>query len=118
MSAWMLRSRTGVRTVAETLRALRVAVLDVAGIDAAHEPVPLLGRSDREDALNLAAYFHDLLDRAVVASDCERDDLVERTLARVTATTHDEPGDDDAPLAPIIPLQPRRVARMSQGAAH
>jgi hypothetical protein len=58
---------------------VRELIILVCGLDAATEPVPLVGRSPRSDVLNLVSYVGDLLRRAAAASG----QSVQRVAARV-----------------------------------
>lgn len=110
VSAWMFGTNTDVFGVLELLGALRIAVLWAAGMDAAREPIPLVGRSPRDDVLGSVAYLGDLLERATRLAACTRGELAERAIARLTETSPHlalptEPDDGEVRLAPIIPLR-------------
>ena len=51
--------------------AIRAALLEVAGMDAQTEPVPLYGHSPDVDVANFAAYLADLFVRASETVECE-----------------------------------------------
>jgi hypothetical protein len=51
--------------------AIRAALLEVGGLDADSEPVPLHGRSPEVDVANFALYLADLFLRASAAVECE-----------------------------------------------
>jgi hypothetical protein len=58
--------------------AIRAALLEVAGMDARSEPVPLHGRSPEGDIANFAAYLADLFVRASAAVKCELPHVIGR----------------------------------------
>lgn len=113
VSAWMFGRDTDVFAVLELLGALRTAVLEAAEMDAAHEPIPLTGRSPREDVLGSVAYLGQLLERAAHVATCTRGELAERAIVRLTERspllTHAAPAQDEVALAPIIPLRAPRT---------
>jgi hypothetical protein len=107
----MLRAETDVTGVGRLLPALRAAVLDAAGMDAAHEPVPFVGRSPRDDVLRSVAYLADLLERAAAALVCTPLEVAERAIERLGQLPSNPVAEAAVPppvLAKIIPL--RRVA--------
>ncbi len=104
----MFRTQTDVYGVLELLAALRRAVLDGAGMDPAQEPVPLVGRSPRDDVLGSVAYLGALVERAASVARCSTEELAERALERLAdiaphalASVNAE---DTTRLAVIIPL--------------
>ncbi len=56
---------------------IRTALVDTAGMDPATEPIPLVGRSPKDDLVNLAGYVSHLIPRAVLAARCDRKVLLE-----------------------------------------
>jgi hypothetical protein len=106
VSAWMLGAETDVAGVGRLLPVLRVAVLEAAEMDADHEPVPFVGRSQRDDVLRSISYLADLLARAAAAVRCSPREIAERAIERLPAMPPRVIA-EPAPLALIIPL--RRV---------
>ncbi len=51
--------------------AIRAALLEVAGMDAETEPMPLYGHAPEVDVANFAAYLADLFQRASHVVECE-----------------------------------------------
>lgn len=102
----MFRNQTDLYGVRSMLPALRAAVLEAAGMDPTHEPVPFVGRSPRDDVLSSVAYLSELLERAASIAHCGADELAERAIELMTelqpASTE---RDDDRELARIIPLR-------------
>jgi hypothetical protein len=81
LSAWLRKSGTGLEDAHFLMLEIRRAVLEAADMDAATEPVPLCGRSQRLDVLNLAVYLGNLIDRAGSWADCGPEVIVERAIA-------------------------------------
>jgi hypothetical protein len=81
VSVWLRTSDTPLREARGRLLFVRELILMVCGLDAATEPVPLVGRSPRSDVLNLVSYVGELLRRAAAASG----QSVQRVAARVVA---------------------------------
>jgi hypothetical protein len=71
LSVWMRRNDIAVDDCRAAMLAIRASLLEVAGMDAETEPVPLYGRSPEIDVANFAAYLADLFLRASAAVDCE-----------------------------------------------
>jgi hypothetical protein len=67
LTAWMVRNGAGVEDAIDTVLRLRAAVLAVAGLDAATEPVPLRVADSVMFVLNLAVYLDGLVGRAARA---------------------------------------------------
>ncbi len=106
LSAWMFRNQTDLYGVHSMLPALRAAVLEAAEIDPAHEPVPFVGRSLRDDVLSSVAYLGELLERAAAGTGCSADELAERAIARIGELRPASTGrEDDEALGQIIPLR-------------
>jgi hypothetical protein len=80
LSVWLRRSGTSLVGARSRLVEARQAVLAVSGLDPATEPVPLVGRSPRSDALTLASYLGDLLSRAAAAAGCSVMHVVARAV--------------------------------------
>ena len=69
ISVWLRRSGTSLVQARGLLLDVRRVVLAVCGLDAATEPVPLVGRSPRHDVVNLATYVADLLRRGAAHTE-------------------------------------------------
>jgi hypothetical protein len=78
ISLWLRRSGTSLVQARTQLLDIRRILLDAGGLDAATEPVPLVGRSPRNDVVNLVAYVADLLERARHAAGLDVAELMER----------------------------------------
>ncbi len=83
LSVWLRRSGTSLLEAREQLFEARRAILSVCGLDPATEPVPLVGRSPRADALTLAGYLGDLLRRAAAVSGWSVRVVAERAMAEL-----------------------------------
>ena len=81
VSLWLRRSGRSLEEARGTLLEIRDLLLDAGGLDAATEPVPLTGRSARQDVLTLVAYLTDLLGRAASSARCGRAQLARRVAA-------------------------------------
>ncbi len=68
VSVWLRTSGTPLLEARGRLLHLRDLIIEVCGLDPATEPVPLVGRSPRNDVLGLVGYLGDLLRRAATAS--------------------------------------------------
>jgi hypothetical protein len=108
----MFETQTDVWEVMGLLGALRAAVLDAAGMDVAREPIPLVGRSPREDVLSSVTYLGGLVERASSVARCTAEELAERAIERLTQTSphltadaRHEDHDDTTAMATIIPLR-------------
>jgi hypothetical protein len=71
ISVWMRRNDVAYDDCRAAMLAIRASLLEIAGMDAETEPIPLYGRSPEVDMANFAAYLTDLFQRASVAVDCE-----------------------------------------------
>jgi hypothetical protein len=60
------------------MMAIRASLLEIAGMDAKTEPVPLYGHSPEVDLANFVAYLTDLFMRASDAVECELPSVVGR----------------------------------------
>ena len=80
LSVWLRRSGASLMEARERLLEARGAVLTVCGLDPATEPVPLVGRSPRADALTLAGYLGDLLRRGAAAAGWSVQQVAERAV--------------------------------------
>jgi hypothetical protein len=68
VSVWLRTSGTPLLEARGRLLHIRELIIEVCGLDPATEPVPLVGRSPRNDVLNLVGYVGDLLRRAASMS--------------------------------------------------
>jgi hypothetical protein len=68
VSVWLRMSGTPLLEARCRLLHIRELIIEVCGLDPATEPVPLVGRSPRNDVLNLVGYVGDLLRRAASMS--------------------------------------------------
>jgi len=68
VSVWLRTSGTPLLEARGRLLHIRELIIEVCGLDPATEPVPLVGRSPRNDVLNLVSYVGDLLRRAASAT--------------------------------------------------
>ena len=82
LSAHMQKSGTEVDDAIAQMWAIRQAVLEASDLDSSTEPIPLGGRSDRLGLLNLAIYLGNLIERAAVRQECDRQTIVIRALDR------------------------------------
>jgi hypothetical protein len=68
VSVWLRTSGTPLLEARGRMLFIRELIIMVSGLDAATEPVPLVGRSPRGDVLSLVSYVSDLLRRAAAVS--------------------------------------------------
>jgi len=78
---WLRRGGVSLVEARDQLFEARHAILAVCGLDPATEPVPLVGRSPRADALTLAGYVGDLLRRAAAVTGCSVEVVATRAIA-------------------------------------
>jgi hypothetical protein len=71
LSVWMQRNDIAFDDCRAAMLAIRAALLEVAGMDAATEPMPLYGHSPEVDVATFAAYLADLFMRASHVVECE-----------------------------------------------
>jgi len=83
LSAHLQMSGTEVDDAIDQLWAIRQAVLEASDLDAASEPVPFGGRTERLGLLNLALYLGNLVERAAALHGCDRDTIVTGALGRL-----------------------------------
>ena len=83
ISIWLRRNETPLEEARHLLLDIRQQVLEASGLDAATEPVPLVGRSPRLDVVNLVAYVGDLLRRGAAAAGCAPRALAARVMAEL-----------------------------------
>jgi hypothetical protein len=81
VSVWLRRSGSSLEHARSVLLDVRTAVLESCGMDTGSEPVPLVGRSLRQDVLTLVAYLGDLLERAAHTACCGRAEVARRAVA-------------------------------------
>ena len=85
LSVCMERHGVDADRLVDTMRALRVALLRVAGMDRTTEPVPAAAGDPRAAALAMADYLVDLLRRAVRASGTSPGDVASAAAALLAA---------------------------------
>jgi hypothetical protein len=78
LSVWMQHHAIADDDCYSAMMAIRAALLEVAGMDARSEPVPLHGRSPEVDIANFAAYLADLFVRASASVECELPHVIGR----------------------------------------
>jgi hypothetical protein len=78
LSVWMTRNDIAYDDCRAAMLAIRASLLEVAGMDAATEPVPLYGHSPEVDVANFAGYLADLFIRASEAVECEVPQVIGR----------------------------------------
>jgi len=83
VSLWLRMSGSSLEEARRTLQQVRRLVLDAYDLDAATEPIPLVGRSPASDVVTLAAYVGDLLRRVAVRAGCEPHDVADRVIAQL-----------------------------------
>jgi hypothetical protein len=106
----MIRCETDVAGIAELLPEIRLALLEAARIDPTFEPVPLVGRSPRDDALGMGAYLAELLVRAAAHSGRTPEALIDEATERVVTTLSAreeaiDVADEPERLATILPFR-------------
>jgi hypothetical protein len=80
LSAWLRTSGAGIGEALSALLDLRSALLEVAALDRASEPIPLIAGEPRTALLSLATYLHGLIVRAARISGAGSEAVVERAL--------------------------------------
>lgn len=68
VSVWLRTSSTPLLEARGRLLHIRELIIELCGLDPATEPVPFVGRSLRNDVLNLVGYVGELLRRGASAS--------------------------------------------------
>ena len=81
LSTWMRNSGTDHASAQTQLLVLRKSLVEASGLDAASEPVPLVGGDERRSLLNVATYVHGLIIRAAGSAGADPLDLVEGILS-------------------------------------
>ncbi len=92
VSVWLRTSGTPLLEARGRLLHIRQLIIEVCGLDAATEPVPFVGRSPRNDVLNLVGYVCDLLRRAASGSGRSVQGVARLVIAELP------PEDEDAAL--------------------
>jgi hypothetical protein len=82
LSAWMHVSGTELADAISQMWEIRQALLEAGDMDAAIEPIPFGGSSDRLDLLNLAIYLGNLVERAAAHQECDKETIVAKALDR------------------------------------
>jgi hypothetical protein len=78
LSVWMQRNAIADDDCLSAMLAIRAALVEVAGLDAQTEPIPLHGRSPEADVATFATYLADLFVRASAAVECELPHVIGR----------------------------------------
>ncbi len=68
--------------------------MGAGGLEADSEPIPMLGRSDRHDVVNLATFVCNLVKRASASAGCSPGEIAQRASRRLT--TSERPGSAEA----------------------
>jgi hypothetical protein len=76
LSIWMRRNDIAYDDCRAAMLAIRASLLEVAGMDAQSEPIPLHGRSPEVDVANFAVYLAELFMRASAAVECDLPHIV------------------------------------------
>jgi hypothetical protein len=84
VSAWMRSHAASLEEARRLLLEMRLLILEVAGMDGATEPVPLVGRSPRSDVIMLISYVAQLLRRGAAGAGCSPSDLAGRVSAQLS----------------------------------
>ena len=90
ISVWLRRSGTSLVDARSALLELRGVIVEVCGLDASSEPVPMVGRSPRTDVVNLVAYVSELLRRASAETGLQTTQLTERVIQALPASREAE----------------------------
>ncbi len=85
ISAWLRRSGADLTDAVQAMLDIRDALVEVGGLDARTEPVPLLAGEARTAVLSLAIYLDGLVRRSAAVSGVSRSAVVERALERLGA---------------------------------
>jgi len=83
LSIWMRRSGADLYSLRSGMLGIRDALVEVGNLDPVTEPIPLLGRSDRTDVVNLAAYLGGLVRRAASSVGCGPEDIAEQAISHL-----------------------------------
>ncbi|HEY1652745.1 MAG TPA: hypothetical protein VGG09_12745 [Acidimicrobiales bacterium] len=90
VSVWLRTSGTPLLEARSRLFQMRELIIQVCGLDPATEPIPLVGRSPRNDVLNLVGYVGDLLRRAGGASGRSIQAVARLVIAELPPENRDE----------------------------
>jgi hypothetical protein len=93
VSTSMRRNDSDLSSVRSALVQVRDALVEAGGLDAASEPVPMLGRSDRLDVLSLASCVCSLVKRAASSAGCSPEEIADRVCQRLDDEVEDRPAD-------------------------
>jgi hypothetical protein len=85
VSVWLRTSGTPLLEARGRLLHIRELIIEVCGLDPATEPVPLVGRSPRNDVLSLVSYMGDLLRRSASASGRTVQGVARRVIEQLPA---------------------------------
>jgi hypothetical protein len=89
VSVWLRTSGTPLLEARGRLLHIRELLIEVCGLDPATEPVPLVGRSPRNDVLNLVGYLGDLLRRAATGSGRSVHGVAQLVIAQLPSEDED-----------------------------
>jgi hypothetical protein len=89
VSVWLRTSGTPLLEARSRLLHIRELIIEACDLDPATEPVPLVGRSPRNDVLNLVGYVGDLLRRAASASGRTAQSVARLVIAALPPETED-----------------------------
>jgi hypothetical protein len=85
LTAWMRQGEMDVEETRTAMKALRIAVVEAAEMDLRSEPVPLIGRSPKDDLVNWAIYLANLVQRAAASKRCHTSMIVEQSIRHLAA---------------------------------
>lgn len=83
VSLWLRMSDSSLEDARSALQEVRRLVLAAYELEAATEPVPLVGRSPASDVVTLAAYVGDLLRRVAARAGCQPGTVADRVIAEL-----------------------------------
>jgi hypothetical protein len=89
VSVWLRTSGTPLLEARSRLLHIRELIIEACDLDPATEPVPLVGRSPRNDVLNLVGYVGDLLRRAASTSGRTAQGVARLVIAALPPETED-----------------------------
>jgi hypothetical protein len=89
VSVWLRTSGTPLLEARSRLLHIRELIIEACDLDPATEPVPLVGRSPRNDVLNLVGYVGDLLRRAASVSGRTAQGVARLVIAALPTETED-----------------------------
>ncbi len=85
LTAWMRQGAMDLEETRTAMKVLRTAVVEAAEMDLRSEPVPLIGRSPKDDLMNWAIYLANLVQRAATSKKCHASLIVEQSIRRLAA---------------------------------